>query len=58
MDTKEKSVQLFTYLKELSALRTKQVKNINNYEEVLWFSDIPKLAELLLCSMEFVGRNC
>ena len=44
MDTKEKSVQLFTYLKELSALRTKQVKNINNYEEVLWFSDIPKLA--------------
>jgi hypothetical protein len=38
MDTKEKSVQLFTYLKEMSALRTKQVKNIKNYEEVLWVS--------------------
>ena len=45
MDTKEKSVQLFTYLKEMSALRTKQVKNIKSYEEVLWVSDIPKLAD-------------
>ena len=58
MDTKEKSVQLFTYLKEMSALRTKQVKNINNYEEVLWFSDIPKLADCYCVAWSLWARSC
>jgi very-short-patch-repair endonuclease len=42
MDTREKSIQLFTYLRELSALRSKQVKDIKKYEQILWLSEIPK----------------
>jgi len=38
----EKAVRLFTYLKELSKLRTTHIKDINRYDEALWFSDIPK----------------
>jgi len=40
--TSDKAIQLFTYLKELSKLRTTHKKDISNYDEVLWFSDIPK----------------
>ena len=39
---REKAVQLFTYLKELSNLRTTHTKDVANYDEMLWFSDIPK----------------
>ncbi|MHA2251502.1 MAG: AAA domain-containing protein [Candidatus Kariarchaeaceae archaeon] len=38
----EKAVRLFTYLKELSKLRTTHIKDISRYDETLWFSDIPK----------------
>lgn len=39
--TQEKAIKLFTYLKELSKLRTTHSKDVAKYEEVLWFSDIP-----------------
>ncbi|MFC2141923.1 AAA domain-containing protein, partial [Acidobacteriota bacterium] len=41
-ETRKKAIKLFTYLKELSALRTTQAKDIEKYDQVLWFSDIPK----------------
>lgn len=40
--TRDKAIQLFTYLKELSKLRTTHTKDVAKYDEVLWFSDIPK----------------
>lgn len=40
--TCDKAVQLFTYLKELSKLRTTHTKNVSKYDEIIWFSDIPK----------------
>lgn len=41
-EIQEKAIKLFTYLKELSACRTTQAKNIDKYDQILWFSDIPK----------------
>jgi len=38
----EKVIHLFTYLKELSKLRTTHIKDVAQYDEVLWFSDIPE----------------
>jgi len=40
--TRDKAIQLFTYLKELSKLRTTHIKDVAKYDDVLWFSDIPK----------------
>ena len=40
--TRDKAIQLFTYLKELSKLRTTHTKDVAKYDEVLWFSDIPR----------------
>ncbi|MBI2172029.1 MAG: AAA family ATPase [Chloroflexi bacterium] len=44
---REKAVALFTYLKELSLLRSRAVRSFDQYKEdgeVLWFSDIPREA--------------
>ena len=40
--TSDKAIQLFTYLKELSKLRTTHTKDVSKYDKVLWFSDIPR----------------
>ncbi len=37
----DKAVQLFDYLLQLASLRTKIVRNIEDYQKVLWLSDIP-----------------
>lgn len=37
----DKAVRLFTYLKELCALRTTQVRNVSDYDQVFWLSDLP-----------------
>ncbi|MGQ3685919.1 MAG: AAA domain-containing protein [Candidatus Loosdrechtia sp.] len=37
----DKVVRLFTYLKELCALRTTQVRNIADYDQVFWLGDLP-----------------
>lgn len=37
----DKATRLFTYLKELCALRTLAVRDVAQYEEVLWISDVP-----------------
>lgn len=38
----DKATRLFTYLKELSKLRTTHIKDISRYNATLWFSDIPE----------------
>ena len=40
--TSDRAIQLFTYLKELSKLRTTHVKDIATYEHCLAFSSIPR----------------
>jgi very-short-patch-repair endonuclease len=43
--TRDKSVRLFSYLRELTQLRSAPIRNIDTYESVLWFSDIPQEQE-------------
>ena len=38
----DKAVQLFTYLRELCALRVSHVRDVYQYDEVFWFGDIPR----------------
>lgn len=40
--TCEKAIRLFSFLRELTKLRTKTIRTINQYEKVLWFNDIPR----------------
>lgn len=38
---RDKAIRLFTYLKDLCALRTAQVRNVSTYDQVFWLSDLP-----------------
>jgi very-short-patch-repair endonuclease len=40
-EDKDRSIRLFTYLKELVRLRSKIIRDISNYDEVLWLHQIP-----------------
>lgn len=42
---REKSIRLFNYLKELTELRFEVQRNCENYEDVIWWADIPKEKE-------------
>jgi len=37
-----KAIQLFTYLKELCALRSAQVRDVDSYDQVFWLRDLPR----------------
>lgn len=39
---RNRAIRLFTYLKELTELRTKVIRTLDQYDDVIWFSDIPK----------------
>ncbi|MCO5144395.1 MAG: AAA domain-containing protein [Oligoflexia bacterium] len=39
---REKSIRLFTYLRELTQLRSKVTTDIEDYEQVIWFNQVPK----------------
>ena len=41
-EVREKAIRLFTYLKELTQLRTAMVRDLSAYESVLWFDDVPR----------------
>ncbi|MGH2562454.1 MAG: AAA domain-containing protein, partial [Thermomicrobiales bacterium] len=41
-DHRDRAVSLFTYLKELSVLRTKAIRTWEQYDKVLWFADVPE----------------
>ena len=37
-----RAIRLFTFLRELTELRSSTVRSLDQYERVLWFSDIPR----------------
>ncbi len=41
---RDRAVRLFTFLRELTELRTKTIRRWEQYEQVLWFQDIPREA--------------
>lgn len=41
----DKALRLFQYLARLTELRSKVVMDVNSYEQVLWFNDIPQEPE-------------
>ena len=41
----KQAISMFTYLRELVELKTKTVRRIEEYENVLWFADVPKEQE-------------
>ena len=43
--TRNSAASLYTFLKEFTALRTKTVRSIDEYEDVLWFSNVPREPE-------------
>ncbi|MCF6147242.1 MAG: hypothetical protein E3K37_01140 [Candidatus Kuenenia sp.] len=51
---RDKAIRLFTYLKELCALRTTQ-RNGANYDQVFWLNELPRHNAnrvVVRCSME------
>ncbi|TAK31280.1 MAG: hypothetical protein EPO21_17415 [Chloroflexota bacterium] len=40
--TRARAVALYTFLKEFTELRTKTVRSVDQYDQVLWFSDVPE----------------
>jgi very-short-patch-repair endonuclease len=40
--TRSRAISLYTFLKELTELRTKAVRSISEYEKVLWFANLPR----------------
>jgi len=39
---RDRAIRLFTFLKELSLLKTKVTRDLTAYDEVVWFEDVPK----------------
>jgi len=44
-ELRDKAVRLFTYLKEVCQLRFVVVRDCRNYDQLLWFHDIPREPE-------------
>ena len=44
-EVRDRAIRLFKYLKELTELRTNTIRNLDQYEKVLWFNEIPRRAE-------------
>lgn len=42
---RDRAIRLFTFLRELSELRTKMIRTSGEYETVLWFNKIPREKE-------------
>ncbi len=43
--TRERATALYTFLKEFTELRSKTTRTVDQYEQVLWFSDVPREPE-------------
>jgi len=41
---RDRAIRLFQYLRELSEMRTKTIRTLDQYEDVMWLSDIPQAA--------------
>ncbi len=54
----ERAVRLFRYLRDLSELRTRAVRDIDSYEEVVWFEGLPAaFGETIFEKLEVVGEE-
>ena len=42
MSERERAVALYTFLREFAQLRTRTVRDVDAYEQVIWVSDIPQ----------------
>ena len=42
VNVQERAVSLFMFLKEIAKMRSKTICNLEKYDSVLWFDDIPK----------------
>jgi very-short-patch-repair endonuclease len=45
IDSREHAISLFTYLRELARLRSVVVRDVEQYEAVLWVADLPRERE-------------
>ncbi|MDK1030150.1 MAG: AAA domain-containing protein [Anaerolineae bacterium] len=43
-EVEEKALGLFKFLRDFSELRTKTIRSLDTYEDVLWISDIPRVS--------------
>lgn len=41
-EIRDRALRIFTFLRELTELRSRTVRTIDQYEKVLWFNDIPR----------------
>ncbi len=39
---RDRAVRLFTFLREITELRSKTIRTIEQYDKVLWFKEIPR----------------
>lgn len=39
---RDRAVRLFTYLKELTELRSRTIRTLDSYERVIWLADLPR----------------
>ena len=53
---RDKAVRLFTYLKELTELRTDVRRNCDEYDQVIWWAEIPREKECY-CAAWDLGRE-
>ena len=53
---RDKAVRLFTYLKELTELRTDVRRNCDDYDQVVWWAEIPREKECY-CAAWDLGRD-
>lgn len=53
---RDKAVRLFTYLKELTELRTDVRRNCDEYDQVVWWAEIPREKECYCVAWD-LGRN-
>ena len=42
MSERERAVALYTFLREFAQLRTRTVRDVDSYEQVIWVTDIPQ----------------
>jgi len=49
---RDRAIRLFTFLRELSELRTKMIRTSGEYETVLWFNKIPREKECYCISWQ------
>lgn len=53
---RDRAVRLFTYLKELTELRSEVKRSCDEYDQVVWWTEIPKENECY-CAAWDIGRE-